>query len=126
MRSVSERPVLAGGEEVLAALAVQPGGPELLWLAREREDLALVGGAVRDLMLGRSPRELDVVVAGEGLSLAGVLAKLLGGSTTVHERFGTAVVEWQRGRVDLAERRAECYQAPGALPQVRPGTAEQD
>ena len=126
MQSVSERPVLAGGAEVLAALAAQPGGPELLRLAREREDIALVGGAVRDLMLGRSPRELDVVVAGATGSLARELARLLGASTTVHERFGTAVVAWRQGRIDLAERRAESYPAPGALPQVRAGGAEED
>jgi len=126
MHSVSESPVLAGGEEVLAAVAARPGGPELLRLAREREDVALVGGAVRDLMLGRSPRELDAVVAAETPVLARELAQLLGASATVHERFGTAVIEWRQGRIDLAERRAESYPSPGALPQVRSGGAEED
>jgi tRNA nucleotidyltransferase (CCA-adding enzyme) len=119
-------PAIAGGEEVLEALAAQPGGPALLALSRERDDLALVGGAVRDLLLGRTPRELDVVVAGDAPALADELASLLGATTTAHERFGTAVVEWEEGRIDLAARRAESYQAPGALPQVRPGTVEED
>ncbi len=59
-----------GGEEVLRALAAQPGGPQLLSVGRHRDDVALVGGAVRDLLLGRSPRELDVVVAGDAASFA--------------------------------------------------------
>ncbi len=111
---------------MLRALAAQPGGPALLSLARDRDDLELVGGAVRDLLLGRSPRELDVVVAGDAAALARELASLLGARTTAHERFGTAAVEWEQGRIDVAERRVESYPAPGALPQVRPGSAEED
>lgn len=129
MRSVSETPAAgnaATGVDVLQALAAQPGGPALLALARDRQDLALVGGAVRDLLLGRSPRELDVVVAGDAAALAHALAELLGASTTEHERFGTAAVEWEDGRIDVAERRAESYAAPGALPDVRPGGTEED
>ena len=119
-------PTAAGGNEVLQALSTQPGGPALLELGSEREDLALVGGAVRDLLLGRSPRELDVVVAGDAPALADELASLLGASTTAHERFGTAVVEWEQGRIDVAAQRAETYEAPGALPHVRPGSAVED
>lgn len=125
------------GELVLEALDASPGGPRLLALARGREDLALVGGAVRDLLLGRAPRELDVVLAAGAADfakdLAGALASEDAGrsgtarlATTVHERFGTAVVEWQDGRVDIAERRAESYREPGALPDVRPGAVEED
>jgi tRNA nucleotidyltransferase (CCA-adding enzyme) len=44
----------------------------------------------------------------------------------VHDRFGTAMLEWDGGRVDVAERRAESYPAPGALPEVREGTSEED
>jgi tRNA nucleotidyltransferase (CCA-adding enzyme) len=58
------------GGEVLDALRAQPGGPELLALAEGRADLALVGGAVRDLLLGRTPRELDVVVTADAATLA--------------------------------------------------------
>jgi len=111
---------------VLRALARKPGGPQLLAIGREREDLALVGGAVRDLLLGNQPRELDVVVAGDAASLAGELAAVIGASVTVHERFGTAVVEWEAGRVDVAMRRAESYAAPGSLPEVRDGSLEED
>jgi hypothetical protein len=115
-----------GGGEVLRALAAQPGGAQLQALAGDRDDIALVGGAVRDLLLGRSPRELDVVVASDAVSLASELAGVLGADTTVHGRFGTAVVEWEAGRVDVAERRAESYASAGALPDVRPGSTQED
>jgi tRNA nucleotidyltransferase (CCA-adding enzyme) len=111
---------------VLRALATRPGGPQLQAIARERDDLALVGGAVRDLLLGHEPRELDVVVAGDATSLANELAAALGASVTVHDRFGTAVVEWEAGRMDVAARRAESYGAPGALPSVREGSLDED
>src|SRR6202035_1156453 len=65
------------GAAVIEALAARPGGRELLELARDREDLALVGGAVRDLLLGGAPRELDVVVGGGSAELAAELASEL-------------------------------------------------
>ena len=114
------------GGDVVQALLGWPGGPQLLALAGERQDITLVGGAVRDLLRGCAPRELDVVVAHDAASVAGELAERLGASTLVHERFGTAVVEWEAGRIDIAARRAETYAAPGALPNVRPGSADED
>ena len=124
------------GAAVLGALSELPGGRELLELSRERGDVELVGGAARDLLLGRSPRELDVLVTGDVASLARELATRLRGDragaagagpeTTLHERFGTATVAWASGRIDIAARRSEFYPAPGALPEVRAGTAEED
>ncbi|HEY7835903.1 MAG TPA: hypothetical protein VIB59_00470, partial [Solirubrobacteraceae bacterium] len=61
-------------EQVLERLPGIPGGPELLAQARRREDVALVGGAVRDLLLGHWPRELDVTVAGDAAGLAREIA----------------------------------------------------
>jgi tRNA nucleotidyltransferase (CCA-adding enzyme) len=119
-----------GGRDVLGELARRPGGRELLAAAGTAE-LALVGGAVRDLLRGREPRELDVV-AGPGADieqLAAELASQLGATAvepTHHERFGTALVEWEGGRIDIARRRAESYPQPGALPVVRDGSVEED
>jgi tRNA nucleotidyltransferase (CCA-adding enzyme) len=123
---------MSRGDTVLEGLRRQPGGVELAALAEERDDLALVGGAVRDLLLQRSPRELDVVTEDDAARVADELAtKLREGEpgspvVTVHERFGTAVAEWPGGRIDVARRRAESYPVPGALPEVRPGTLEED
>src|SRR5262249_35693987 len=113
-----------------------PGGSCLLELAAGRDDVELIGGATRDLLLGRSPRELDVVVDGDAARFAAELAARLpkapheeadpSREATVHERFGTALVRFQGGRIDLAARRSESYPAPGALPEVRAGTPEED
>ena len=114
--------------ELLARTRGLSGGPELLELAAARDDVELVGGAVRDLMLDRAPRELDVVV-GEGAgAFAGQLAARLQATALAseHERFGTALVTWPGGRIDIATRRDERYPAPGALPEVGRGTPEQD
>ncbi|MCW3031584.1 MAG: tRNA nucleotidyltransferase, partial [Solirubrobacterales bacterium] len=66
--------VLADGMAVLERLRELPGGRVLLELACGREDVALVGGAARDLLLGREPRELDVVVDGPADAFAGRIA----------------------------------------------------
>jgi tRNA nucleotidyltransferase (CCA-adding enzyme) len=77
----------------------------------------VVGGAVRDALLGRGRGDLDLVVLGDAEELAGRL-----GSHTVatHDRFGTATVELGGHRVDLAGARTETYPQPGSLPVVAP------
>jgi tRNA nucleotidyltransferase (CCA-adding enzyme) len=124
------------GHEVIDAIAGLPGGRELLDLAAGRDDVALVGGAVRDLLLGREPRELDVVVAGGAGELADALASRLGAragespderfESKFHERFRTALVQWSEGRIDIATRRRESYSKAGSLPDVQEGTLEED
>jgi tRNA nucleotidyltransferase (CCA-adding enzyme) len=106
--------------DLLARLRAQPGGERLLAVAPT--GTYLVGGAVRDLLLGRSPRELDVVVEGD----ASELARALGGESMEHPRFGTATVELDGTRVDVATARRERYPAPGALPEVQSATLAED
>ena len=129
----SDAGVPAGrGERLLHALAEQRGGPQLLAAARAHPDLALVGGAVRDLLLARQPRELDAVLDAHPRRLADELAAALredgarAVTSRLHGRFGTAVVECEHARIDLARRRAESYAFPGALPDVRAGSAAED
>jgi tRNA nucleotidyltransferase (CCA-adding enzyme) len=125
---------LPGGRELLAA-ADAHGEVERLATVEKWGDIELIGGAVRDLLLERTPRELDVVLdAGEAdfgtaaTAFAHELAARIGSGALVssHERFGTALVEWDGGRLDVAARRVESYAAPGALPTVGAGTPEQD
>jgi tRNA nucleotidyltransferase (CCA-adding enzyme) len=79
---------------------------------------------VRDLLLGREPRELDVVVEGDVGALAARLGA--GGEHVAHERFGTATVRDGACRWDLAAARGETYARPGALPDVFAAGIEQD
>ncbi len=90
-------------------------------------DAWIVGGAVRDVLLGRgSGADLDLVVEGDAVEAAARLTAEIGGSLVVHERFGTATVTAEGFVYDLATARAEAYARPGALPDVRPGTLEED
>jgi tRNA nucleotidyltransferase (CCA-adding enzyme) len=73
----------------------------------------VVGGAVRDALLGVTPHELDLVVEGD----AEAVARTLGVPTAVHERFATYTV----AGVDVAAARRETYPEPGALPEVELG-----
>src|SRR3954452_11860103 len=66
-----------------------------------------VGGAVRDVLLGRRPHEIDFVVEGDAVAVARRAARRLGGRVTVHERFGTATVEADAATFDLAGARRE-------------------
>ena len=90
--------------------------------AAEATPLYLVGGAVRDLQLGRPRSDVDVAVEGDALELA----RRLGGEAREHERFGTAKVTLDGLEVDLAGTRAERYGRPGALPEVGPASLEED
>ena len=82
----------------------------------------LVGGAVRDLLLGRDRADIDVAVEGE----VAELARRLGGEVRAHERFDTAAVRVDGLEVDLAATRSETYAHPGALPEVRPASLAAD
>lgn len=123
------------GTALLDRVCELPGGRELCLLAKTRSgEIAVVGGAVRDLLLGRTPRELDVVVdqdaAGFARNLAAALQASMGAGERLqiadHDRFGTASVRWPGGEIDVATRRAEHYPTPGSLPEVEAGTRESD
>ncbi len=86
------------------------------------EPIFLVGGAVRDLLLGRKRADLDVVVEGD----AARLAAALGDEALTHQRFGTATVQLRDQWIDIATARSELYPSPGALPQVKPSSLIDD
>ena len=83
----------------------------------------LVGGAVRDLLMGVRPVDLDLMVEGPVAALATALG---GEQLRRHDRFATATIELEGTRCDIAQARREVYPAPGALPEVRPATAAED
>jgi tRNA nucleotidyltransferase (CCA-adding enzyme) len=96
-------------------------------LARERtEALYLVGGAVRDLLLGAAHLDLDLAVEGDAIALAEALGARLDARVVAHPRFGTASVRGEGFQLDLAQARSERYRRPGALPTVEPGSIAED
>jgi tRNA nucleotidyltransferase (CCA-adding enzyme) len=108
--------------DALDVLRADPCGAQLLDAFAPGEGVHLVGGAVRDLLLERPWRELDVVVEGD----VDAAAARLGDEIAAHERFGTARVRVAGCAFDLVRARAESYARPGALPDVRPGTLDDD
>jgi tRNA nucleotidyltransferase (CCA-adding enzyme) len=106
----------------LDALRADPCGARLLRAFAAGGGVHLVGGAVRDLLLERPPRELDLVVERD----VDAAAARLQGEVTAHGRFGTARVRVDGCAFDLVRARAEAYAHPGALPDVRPGSLDED
>lgn len=77
---------------------------------------------MRDLLLGRPVRDVDLVVEGDASGFARRLAERLGGSVRTHARFATATINRNEGRhVDVAATRRERYARSGVLPDVVPG-----
>lgn len=109
--------------ELLEALRAAPDAAAVLDALAPVSGVWVVGGAVRDVLLDREPRELDVVVEGDPAAALDAL----GGTVVAHDRFGTATVRPAHGReLDVVRARSESYPAPGALPEVRPGTLQED
>jgi tRNA nucleotidyltransferase (CCA-adding enzyme) len=111
--------------------AARPLLAALLAEAERREvGVHLVGGPVRDWLLGRPIRDVDLIVEPERGVDAQALARALGGAAArrvvAHDRFGTVRLEAEGCVVDLATVRSERYERPGALPEVGPGTLEDD
>ncbi|RIK29563.1 MAG: hypothetical protein DCC56_12730 [Anaerolineae bacterium] len=93
--------------------------------------LYLVGGSVRDLMLGRPIVDLDLTLEGDAIKLARALVKKYGGDLTTHEKFFTATWELESPvsnlqSLDLISTRRETYTHPGALPTVTKSTLDDD
>src|SRR5436309_1197813 len=78
----------------------------------------LVGGSVRDLLLGLPIHDLDLVVEGDGPKLASLLAQATQSRVSARSPFGTAQVRARSLTVDVATARKERYPRPGALPVV--------
>src|SRR5215211_5569688 len=97
-------------------------GIETIREIAERLPAYLVGGAVRDLLLGIEGADLDVAVEGDAEALAGIPGFEL-------EREGlflTGRLELGELKVDIAQARAEVYPRPGALPEVHPASIGDD
>ena len=99
-------------------------------------DAYLVGGAVRDALLGRAVTDLDVVAVGDGagVRLAHAVGKAAGRRVAVYEQFGTAAVTLDEGElgaeepldVEFVGARRESYRADSRKPLVEDGTLHDD
>lgn len=103
---------------ILSAAKIFQASPEAIPLR-----VFLVGGGVRDLILGREVRDLDVLVEGDIMAIADRLKDL---DWQFYDRFMTASAVLDTGEIDLITARREWYEAPGQLPVVEAGKIEDD
>ncbi len=92
----------------------------------------IVGGFVRDLLLGKPVNDLDVIVEGDAIKFGKTLVKKFRGKLTTHDKFHTAIwhlpptFDFRPLTLDLITARKETYQHPGALPTIQPSTIDDD
>ncbi|GIU95097.1 MAG: poly(A) polymerase [Gaiellaceae bacterium] len=122
-----EEPVESLAAELERVPALRPLIDAVAALGAEAEGVYLVGGTIRDLLLGEESFDIDIAVEGDAIAFARALARTLGGRVTTHEKFGTAVVQYGEGeRVDVVTTRTEFYDAPAALPAVERASLRDD
>ena len=92
----------------------------------QSQKLYLVGGVVRDLLLGKKIFDSDLVIEGNAIELAQRLNSYYEGKITTHSQFGTAKLQWGKWSIDLTTARSETYAKPGALPEVRADSIKDD
>ncbi|AHJ96885.1 CCA tRNA nucleotidyltransferase [Hymenobacter swuensis] len=88
----------------------------------------VIGGFVRDLVLERGSKDVDVVCVGDGIALAQEVGRRLPGRprVTVFKNFGTAMLPTPEIEVEFVGARKESYRAESRKPEVEAGTLEDD
>lgn len=88
----------------------------------------LIGGYVRDLLLQRPSKDIDVVVVGSGIDMAKAVAHKLGKNThvSIFKTYGTAQVKNRQYELEFVGARRESYQQESRNPIVEDGTLEED
>jgi poly(A) polymerase len=88
----------------------------------------VVGGWVRDLILGRKSKDIDIVVEGSGIELARLIAQKLGqpDKLTVFKNFGTAMLKADDWEIEFVGARKESYRSDSRKPIVEDGSFEED
>jgi tRNA nucleotidyltransferase (CCA-adding enzyme) len=123
----AERPGPMLTNELARLERLQPVFEAVAAVSEPFEGVYLVGGTVRDILLGERSFDVDIAVEGDAIALAQALADVLGGRVRPHQKFGTAVVIYGDGeRVDVVTARTEFYDAPAALPTVEHASIRED
>jgi tRNA nucleotidyltransferase (CCA-adding enzyme) len=114
-------------EQMRASTRLREAADAIAALGDRAEGVYLVGGTIRDILLGEQGYDVDIAVEGDAIAFAYALAKTLGGRATPHHKFGTAIVSYgEHERIDVVTTRTEFYDAPGALPTVERAGLRED
>jgi len=90
-------------------------------------NIYVVGGFVRDLIIGVENLDIDLVVEGDGICFAKKFSEKYSAKLETYERFRTALVTMENGlSIDIVTARKEKYPHPAALPEVSEGTVRDD
>ncbi len=90
-------------------------------------DAYVIGGYVRDLLLNRPSKDIDIVAIGDGIALATAVSKKLGNlRVTVFKTFGTAMIKHRDLEIEFVGARKESYSHDSRKPMVESGTIEDD
>ena len=97
-------------------------------IADERKiEAYIVGGYVRDKLLGKEVKDIDIVVIGDGINFAKQVAKVLNKkNVVVYENFGTAMLPMEDGKIEFVGAREESYHSDSRKPFVKKATLESD
>ena len=95
---------------------------------RFQQPCYVIGGFVRDLILNRNSKDIDIVTLGSGIDLAKRVAKRLGSQTpvSIFKNFGTAMIKTNDWEVEFVGARKESYNRDSRKPIVENGTLEDD
>jgi poly(A) polymerase len=88
----------------------------------------VIGGYVRDCIMGRQSKDIDIVVVGSGIDLAKKVAKKTGPGTSIStfKSFGTAMLKFEDTEIEFVGARKESYRRESRKPIVENGTLEDD
>lgn len=86
----------------------------------------VIGGYVRDCLLGRPSKDIDIVVEGSGIDLALSVGEKVGSYVSVFKNFGTAMLRYKGAEVEFVGARKESYSHDSRNPIVEDGTLEED
>ena len=133
LRALGERPDAEAeahatlADELSALTELSPVFEAVAAASEPYDGVYLVGGTVRDILLGEPNFDVDIAVEGDAIALARSVGETLSGRVRAHRKFGTAVVLYgDDQRVDIVTARTEFYDAPAALPSVEHATIRED
>ncbi len=86
----------------------------------------IVGGVVRDILLGKEVWDIDFVVEGSAIEVAEKLAERYRVKAHPFPEFGTAHLKVGKLKLEFATARRETYRKPGAYPEVEPASLKED